>query len=200
MVKMPEAEETTSIRADDWELGEAVVVRTYLGSAARRRIQDATMQFTEDPRTGKPNVAQINTAGATALKLQAGIGSWSLVYPSGKPVPCTVEMMEALPDADADFILSELTRLWSAWGRPSVKVDAPLTEEAAAKKRRRPFALLLFGMLDGRITEPEPGQEKDFAWVRERLRERYVVKNYNVGGVWGYRQTPAEVVDFWLSY
>lgn len=52
--------------------------------------------------------------------------------------------------------------------------------------------------MDGRVTEPEPGQEREFAWIVEHLRERYVVKNYNVGGVWGYRHTPAEVVDFWL--
>lgn len=131
MADMPETDETAIIRSDDWLPGETCTVRTYQGSGARRRIRDATMQFAEDPLTGQARLIQMNTAGATLEKLTYGIVSWTLVYPSGKPIPLTPVTMEALPDAYADFILAELTRLWSAWGRPSLQAAPPATEEAA---------------------------------------------------------------------
>jgi hypothetical protein len=106
-----------TVRADWWEPGETVTLKTRPAGYDLHYIDSAARQFTQrgaDIGSDKVDItlAYHETALAT---LECAVLSWTFTYEDGKPIPAIRTTFKQLDKQDMDYLLAEVDRLWEEY-------------------------------------------------------------------------------------
>lgn len=129
--RFPKVTPTKVIRKDDWQDGEQVTIKSYLGGFDLERISSAG-QSLERADDGKMEMRP-RLHDRRQTELEVGITAWTFYWlgdeseptSAREPIPLTPEHIQNLPAEDRDWIGARLNEAWSAWGVKPASVTAP---------------------------------------------------------------------------